>query len=60
MAIDNGVDYIDTFPVTIGAPFSYLYDMTETQKANLDFYLERFNIDKEISASDLIIEMKKK
>ena len=43
MAIDNGVDYIDTFPVTIGAPFSYLYDMTETQKANLEFYLERFN-----------------
>ncbi|NMA25473.1 MAG: penicillin-binding protein, partial [Clostridiales bacterium] len=63
MAIDNGVDYIDTFPVTIGAPFSYLYDMTETQKANLEFYLERFNnfgVDGEIPASDLIVHMKKK
>lgn len=62
MAIDNDVEYIDTFPVTIGAPFAYLYDMTDTQRGNLEFYLEKykktFGIDGEISASDLIIKMK--
>ena len=38
LALDNGIEYTATFPVTIGAPFSYLYDMTETQKKNLECY----------------------
>jgi penicillin-binding protein 2 len=61
LAIDNDVDYIDTFPVTIGAPFAYLYDMTDTQKTNLEAYLKffkNFDVEGEISASDLIIKMK--
>jgi penicillin-binding protein 2 len=58
MAVDNGIDYTDTFPVTIGAPFSYLYDMTDTQKDNLKAYLDYFDIDADISASDLIVTMK--
>ncbi len=60
-AIDNNVSYNDTFPVTIGAPFAYLLDMTDTQKKNLDDYLKRFkyfDMDENISASDLIVKMK--
>lgn len=57
-AVDHGVDYTDTFPVTAGAPFSYPTDMTTTQKSQLDSYLDDFGWDKTISASDLIIKMK--
>jgi penicillin-binding protein 2 len=61
MAVDNNVDYTDTFPVTIGAPFSYLYNMDDTQKSNLEAYLKfhkNFGVEGEISASDLIVKMK--
>ena len=62
MAIDNDIDYVDTFPVTIGAPFSYLYDMDSTQRDNLEFYLKflkkNFGVEGDISASDLIVKMK--
>lgn len=57
-AIDNGVAYNDTFPITIGAPFAYLYDMTQTQQDNLAKYFDFFDIDPAISASDLIVWMK--
>lgn len=60
-AIDNDVPYNDSFPVTIGAPFAYLIDMTDSQKANLEEYLKffkYFDMDANISASDLIVKMK--
>jgi penicillin-binding protein 2 len=60
-AVDNGVPYNDTFPVTTGAPFTYLSDMTDAQKSNLSAYLKYFkyfDMDSNISASDLIVKMK--
>jgi penicillin-binding protein 2 len=63
LAIDNDVDYIDTFPVTIGAPFAYLYDMTDSQRDNLLAYLKfvkNFGIEGDITASDLIVKMKER
>ncbi len=61
LAVDNDIDYTDTFPVTIGAPFSYLYNMDNTQKDNLEAYLKffkNFGVEGEISASELIVKMK--
>lgn len=60
-AVEYGISYTDTFPVTQGAPFAYLSDMTDTQKDLLNRYLKRFEYfgkDQNISASDLIIKMK--
>jgi penicillin-binding protein 2 len=57
-AVENGINYTDTFPVTIGAPFSYLSDMTVSQKDRLEFYLEEYEQPADISASDLIVWMK--
>lgn len=59
-AIDNGVSYTDTFPVTSGAPFAYLSDMTSSQRNLLNAYFEYFKeLDPNKSASDLIVWMKK-
>jgi penicillin-binding protein 2 len=59
-AIDNGVSYTDTFPVTTGAPFAYLSDMTTSQRNLLNAYFDYFEeLDPGISASDLIVWMKK-
>jgi penicillin-binding protein 2 len=60
-AVDNGVAYNDTFPVTQGAPFSYVSNMTKFQQKRLKAYLEfsdYFDIGPNISASDLIVKMK--
>ncbi len=59
-AIDNGVSYTDTFPVTSGAPFAYLSDMTSSQRNLLNTYFDYFEeLDPSMSASDLIVWMKK-
>ena len=63
-AVDNGVAYTDMFPVTSGAPFSYVLNMSTTQKNRLKEYLkfqDYFHLGKDlsdISASDLIIKLK--
>lgn len=60
-AVDNNIAYTDSFPVTSGAPFAYVSDMTNAQKRNLEAYLKYFDYFKmgpDISASDLIIKMK--
>ena len=58
-AVDYDVDYTDTFPITSGAPFSYVSDMTSTQEKNLKSYFEYFDeLDETISASDLFVWMK--
>ena len=60
-AIDNGVNYNDSFPVTQGAPFSYVLNMTDKQKNRLDKYLDYFDyfdIGPDITASELIVKMK--
>jgi len=57
-AVENGVNYTDTFPVTMAAPFAYVSGMTGTQRSYLDAYFEFFDLDPDISASDLIVWMK--
>ena len=57
-AVDYDVSYTDTFPVTFGAPFTYVYDMTGTQEKNLKAYLDDHHLDENITASDLIVWMK--
>jgi penicillin-binding protein 2 len=57
-AVEDGINYTDEFPITIGAPFSYLSDMTPTQKDRLQFFLEEYDQPADISASDLIVWMK--
>ena len=60
-AVDNGVQYTDTFPVTTGAPFSYVLNETDTQKKRLQEYLKTsyyLKASPDISASDLIVKLK--
>ncbi len=57
-AIDYKVSYNDGFPVTAGAPFTYVSDMSGTQEKYLKAYLEYFKLDENITASDLIVWMK--
>lgn len=54
-AIATGTNYTDTFPVTTSGPFSYKAGMSDTQRNRLDDYLDYFDLDPDISASDLIV-----
>ena len=56
-AMDEGITYNDTFPVTRGAPFEYLSGMTPVQRSRLDAYFEYHSIDPEITVSDLLAWM---
>jgi penicillin-binding protein 2 len=53
-AMGEDVPYNDTFPITRGAPFEYISDMSETQRSRLDTYLDYFSLDPEISSSNLL------
>lgn len=57
-AMDEGLTYTDTFPVTRGAPFEFLTGMTGVQENRLNAYLEYFNLDPDISVSDLLSWMR--
>lgn len=57
-ASEYGVDYTDTFPVTKGAPFEYLANQTDNQSYCLKKYFDYFDLDPNISASDLIVWLK--
>jgi len=57
-AMDEGLTYTDTFPVTRGAPFEFLANMSTTQRNRLDAYFEFHNIDPDISVSDLLAWMR--
>ncbi len=57
-AAEYGVSYTDTFPVTVGAPFSYIADQTSRQSYVLEKYFEFFDLDPNISASDFIVWLK--
>jgi len=52
--MDEGLSYNDTFPVTRGAPFEYLTNMTSSQRNRLNAYFEFHNIDPDIEVSDLL------
>ncbi len=54
---DYGASYTDTFPVTVGAPFAYV-SMTDSQRSRLNEYLDFFHLDRDISATDLMVWLK--
>lgn len=56
-AKEFGIKYDDTFPLTDKAPFAYV-TMTDEQKDNMASYFEFFDLEDDISATDLMIWMK--
>ena len=57
-AMDEGIKYNDSFPITRGAPFTYISNMTGEQRRRLNEYIKFFNLDPDISASDLLAKMR--
>ena len=57
-ALDNGVEYNDSFPVTMSAPFQYTALRTERQESRLQKFLERYHVDPDISAPELMSWMR--
>lgn len=49
-----GIQYTDTTPISMKAPFSFLPDMSQSQKEKLDYYKELFDLDPDISAAELM------
>lgn len=58
VAMATDTEYIDTFPVTMSGPFSFRANMSESDRNRLDYYLDYFGLDPDISASDLIVWMR--
>ena len=65
MARASGIEYTDTFPITGSAPYSWVADMTSTQRGRLNAYFEFFSAlhdaegnPKEMEASDFIVWLK--
>ena len=58
LCMDEGVGYNDAFPITMGAPFTYVTNMSPEQRNNLNRYFEFMKLDPEISASDLLAWMR--
>ena len=56
--VSGAVKYNDTLPITQGAPFSYLSNMSPGQQKRLDAYFEYHHIDPEITASELLSWMR--
>ncbi len=56
-AEENGVEHNDTFPVTEMPTFAYTV-MSESQEYRLSEYLNRHDLDEDISATDLVVWMK--
>ena len=56
--VNGSIRYNDSLPITQGAPFSYISNMSAEQRRRLDAYFEFFRLDPEISASDLLAWMR--
>ena len=57
-AMDEGLSYTDTFPVTRGAPFEFISNMSPVQERRLAAYYEFYNLDPNISVSELLAFMR--
>ena len=56
--MDEGLTYTDNFPVTRGAPFEYLSNMSTVQENRLNAYFEFHNLNPEIPVSELLAWMR--
>ena len=59
-AMEHGVQYTDTLPITRGAPFTFLTDATEAQIRNLNAFKETHNIDPDIDVQDFLAWMRRR
>jgi len=57
--IDAGFQYTDTFPITRGAPFDFVTDMTSTQRSRLDAYFEFHSLEPDITAPEFLAWLRK-
>ena len=51
----NDVAFTDTFPVTTASPFSWITELSSTQKNVLSAYFSYFDLPEDISATDFIV-----
>ena len=60
-ALEAGVPYNDTFPVTLGAPFDFLAGMSPTQRSRLDTYIDYHTraLNRDMTASELMTWMRR-
>jgi len=54
----HDIQYTDTFPVTKSAPFAFRSDASDSQKARLAAYLEYFDLDPDITATEFMTWMR--
>ena len=57
-AKEYGIEYNDSLPVTASAPFQFKAVQSSTQENWMQTYYEYFNLDTEISATDLVSWMR--
>jgi len=50
----RGIDYTDTLPISSGAPYFYIENMTDTQSYRLEHYMEFFEFEQKPSADELM------
>ena len=54
----HDVTYTDTLPISVSKPYTYTENMTDTQKSNLEEYIEYFEFEKSPTADELMIFFK--
>ena len=57
-ALAESIHYNDSFPITRGAPFTYLSNMSADQQVRLNRFLDKYSLDHDISESDLLAWMR--
>ena len=58
-AADAGIRHNDSLPITQGPPFNFISNMSASQRRRLDAYIEFYRLDPDISASDLLVWMRR-
>ncbi|MCL2391869.1 MAG: penicillin-binding transpeptidase domain-containing protein [Oscillospiraceae bacterium] len=56
--MEYGFAHVDTFPVTRGAPFTFLSDMTNEQRRRIEAYFDFHNLSPYKTASELLAWMR--
>jgi len=57
--IVHGYSHIDNFPITRGAPFEFVSNMTAEQERLLGAFIEFYRLDEDITASELLARMRR-
>ena len=57
-SLENGIQHNDTLPITRGAPFTYISNITGEQRRRLNAFKEFHSIDPDISVQELLAWMR--